>query len=64
VRRRQPCIACETPTRRTVRVPEVGRSERYVVCSRCELPSAEARLLLAIYNVATLPALEAKAVAS
>jgi hypothetical protein len=32
-----------------------------VLCSRCDLPSPEERLLMAIYGVVTVPQLEAAA---
>jgi hypothetical protein len=57
VRRRQPCMTCGQPTRRTV--PHRSCPPwRHVLCSRCELPSPEARLLMAIVGVRTLPELE------
>ncbi len=58
VRRRQPCRTCGQPTRRTVPSPSRGCS-RYVLRRGCELPSTEERLLMAIFNVGTLPGLEA-----
>ena len=58
VRRRQQCAACGNPTRRTVLAP--ATSGRYAVCSRCELPDAETRLLMAVFNVVTVPALDAR----
>jgi hypothetical protein len=63
VRRPQSCTACGNPTRRTVPCPGrlPGETDRYVLCSRCELPDAETRLLMAIFGVDTVPELEAKA---
>jgi hypothetical protein len=63
VRRLQPCMACGNATRRTVPCPGrlPGETDRYVLCTRCELPDAETRLLMAIFGVGTVPQLEAKA---
>ena len=64
MRRRHACIACGLPTRRTVlRVcgPEFWERSRYVLCSMCELPTPEERLLMAVFNVETLPAMRAAA---
>jgi hypothetical protein len=46
MRRRNPCVACETPTRRTV----LCGDRRYVVCKRCELPDAQALVMLDMYE--------------
>lgn len=51
-RRRHPCKRCENPTRQTIRVED---SYRYVLCSRCEPIAPEERLLMAIFNIPTLP---------
>ncbi len=60
MRHRHGCVTCGRSTRRTVRLP--GRSRgRYVLCTGCELPSPEERLLMAIYGVDTLPELAAAA---
>lgn len=48
--RPHPCAVCDRPTRRTV----AKDGGRYVVCSSCELPGAEERLLMAVFNVDTL----------
>ncbi len=58
VRRHQPCTTCGRPTRRAVPSPSRGCG-RYFHCTRCELPSPEERLLMAIFNVDTLPQLDA-----
>ena len=60
VRRPQPCTTCGQPTRRTVPSPSRTGGRR-VLCTRCELPRPEERLLMAIFNVDTLPQLEAAA---
>lgn len=59
MRRPHPCVSCERPTRRTMRLPGLGRG-RYVLCTDCELPSAEVRLLLAVVGVNTVPQLDAR----
>ncbi len=64
VRRPQPCATCGRPTRRTVlhvSGPEPWARSRYVLCTGCELPSPEERLLMAIFNVAAMPELRAAA---
>lgn len=54
--RRHPCAVCDRPTRRTV----AKDGGRYVVCSSCELPGAEERLLMAVVNVDTLSQLRSR----
>jgi hypothetical protein len=64
VRRRQPCMACGRSTRRTVlhvSGPATWARTRYVLCTDCELPDPETRLLMAIFGVDTVPQLEAAA---
>jgi len=56
MRRRHRCITCGLPTRRTVL--RTG-GLRVVLCSMCELPTPEERLLVAVFNVDSLPDLEA-----
>ena len=63
VHRPQPCMACGEPTRRTVlhvSGPEEWARTRYVLCSGCELPDPETRLLMAVFGVDSVPQLEAK----
>jgi hypothetical protein len=53
---------CGRLTRRTVLVSygvERWASERFVCCNACPLPTAEARLLMAIYGVETIAEMDA-----